>query len=428
MNTKISNKKSVKFLLVFLTITIIFTPLLFIFPTRANAQFGIPTPTIEIPGPLLGAGISTAVSSGITAGGTTVNTLKETVGDGFAWFALNMVIERLAASTINWINTGFKGSPAYITSSENYFLDIGNKIAGEFIANDPRLSQLCGPISARVRIALTSNYIGERQWQCTLSEVTGNLEDFMGDFSQGGWDNFFEVTQRDQNNPIGAYLQAQNELSLQLSSAQETKKMELQWSSGFLSKKECVRYDKGAPGETVQMERLLVGIDPEGNEIYQEQIRQKLPDVPPKCLEERTSTPGSVIENQLNDVLGLGNKRLSVADELNEIIASLLNQLTAKAIGSVSRGLRSLSSPDTANNNKTFTNELSPESNQEIIEEYFEKTQENINEGLDIIPPDVTFCQNNPYAPECLPGEPQPYQKPEICLTNPSDPACQNQP
>lgn len=288
--------------------------------------------------------------------------MKEYALDAVAVQTVNMIIERVTASTVNWINSGFKGSPAYVQDPEKYFLDLGDKIAGEFIMKDPRLSNLCGPISARVRLALTQNYIGERQWSCTLSQVGNNLENFMNDFSQGGWDNFFEVTQRQQNNPIGAFMQAQSELSAQLNSRSESARMQLGWGTGFLSKKTCVRHSEAVQGETITGERQLIGIDAEGNEIYGDPINQTLPDVPPKCIEEKIVTPGSVIEDQLNNVLGIGNEKLAVADEINEIVSALLNQMLNRVIGGVGNGLFGASQPSSAGG-RVFTDILNQKSN-----------------------------------------------------------------
>ena len=332
-----------------IVITILSSSFLPIFSRKAEAQWITWDPGNFVPN---------AVTSITSFSGF----MKEYALDTVAWTVVNMVIERVAASTVNWINSGFKGSPAYVTDPEAYFKDLGDKVAGDFIYRDPRLNTLCGPISAKVKIALTSNYINERQWQCTLTDVKGNFEDFMGDFSRGGWDNFFEVTQKQQNNPIGAYMQAQEVLSLQLNSKAETSKMSLGWGTGFLSKKTCAEYSDTVAGEHITGERQLIGIDAEGNEIYGNPIDQVLPDVPPKCLKEKIVTPGSVIEDQLNSVLGSGSRKLEVADEFNEIVSALLNQLVGRVVGGIGSGLRGSSEPSSTGG-KTFTESLNQKSN-----------------------------------------------------------------
>src|SRR3989338_7725958 len=203
--------------------------------------------------------------------------------DAFAWTIVILIMERMTASTVNWINGGFKGSPAFVTDPEAYFKDIGDKVAGQYIFSNPNLNFLCGPIQAKIRLALTQNYNQDRVWQCTLTQVGKNMDDFMNNFENGGWDNFFELTQRQQNNPIGAYLQAQNELNLQIATRQGTKQKELDWGKGFMSFEVCDSKGKAANGECIGKSEI--------------------------------ATPGSVISDQLNTQLGLGQDRLAVADE-----------------------------------------------------------------------------------------------------------------
>src|SRR3989344_2337552 len=287
--------------------------------------------------------INTAVisqTSGVTAGNTTLQSGKEFGFDTLAWLVVNLIIERMSASTVNWINTGFQGSPAYVTDPEAYFLDIGDKIAGQFILNDPDLNLLCGPIRAKIRLALSQNYMREPIYRCTLTDVVDNIDGFMNDFSQGGWDGFFELTQRTQNSPIGAYLQAENELDLQIATRQGTKRAELNWGQGFMSFNECEIWGEdivipGYPGDPTRPER-----------------RTKV------CLKEVTNTPGSVISEQLNKQLGVGQDKLAAADEINEIISALLNQLVGAVVGGIGKGLRGLTNRDSSNNNVQFTGQL----------------------------------------------------------------------
>lgn len=285
--------------------------------------------------------------------------IKEFGLDTIAWLIVNMVIERIAASTVNWINSGFQGSPAFVTDPDSYFKNIGNQVAGQVIYNHPDLKFMCADFSAKVRIALTKNYIRPfGDYQCTLSGVVDNFDNFMNDFYQGGWDGFIEVSQRSQSNPLGLYNQQKNQLNVTLGSSLGQKREELNWGSGFLSYKSCEQYDEGAAGQTVAAGQILVGIDAEGNEIYAEHPEQKLPDIPPKCIKTKTNTPGSVISEQLNKTLGIGNERLQVGDEINEIISALLNQLVSKALGAVGKGLRSLSSPGSGDHGGSFATEL----------------------------------------------------------------------
>src|SRR3989344_9247463 len=316
---------------IILIITFIFSP---IFATKAEAQWVVFDPSNLVP-------------NVITAEGQIAQQTKEFGLDTLAWLVVNLIIERMSASTVNWINTGFQGSPAYVTDPEAYFLDIGDKIAGQFILNDPDLNLLCGPIRAKIRLALSQNYMREPIYRCTLTDVVDNIDSFMNDFSQGGWDGFFELTQRTQNSPIGAYLQAENELDLQIATRQGTKRAELNWGQGFMSFNECEEY--GPPVNAV----VADSFDENGLPIDRVPANTK-----PVCLREKTNTPGSVISEQLNKQLGVGQDKLAAADEINEIVSALLNQLIGAVVGGIGKGLRGLTNRDSSNNNVQFTGQL----------------------------------------------------------------------
>ena len=265
---------------------------------------------------------------------------KEGVLDTIAFLLINKIIERISASTVNWINSGFQGSPAYVTDPGSYFTNIGDQLAGQYIFSNPDLNFLCGPINAKIRLALTKSYLNEPNFQCTLTDAFGDMEDFMGDFNKGGWDKFFQMTQKQQNNPLGAFLQAESQLDAQIASRQGIAKDELNWGSGFMSQKVC---DSRLPDTVVPEEDWGDGT---GVPAYT---------VPGGCApgHESTQTPGSVIQDQLNKALGAGTDKLKVADEINEIISALLNQLVSQVVGGVGSGLRGLSDPSPTNQTPT---------------------------------------------------------------------------
>ncbi len=248
----------------------------------------------------------------ITAANTSAVTQKELVLDGIVTAAAKIVISNMTNSIVTWINSGFQGNPAFITNPESFFTDVADQIAGNFIAGT-ELGFLCEPFSLDIRIALAANYSSTyRQANyCRLSDVVSNTENFAkfteGDFSRGGWDSWFEISQNPQNNPMGAYLSAQTELSIRTARGQSIKLLEANWGQGFLSYQECLAEDIN------------------GN-----------------CVEKGPiQTPGSVIESQLENTLGTGVRQLEIADEINEIVSALVGQLVQTVF---TEGLSSFSS------------------------------------------------------------------------------------
>ncbi len=245
-----------------------------------------------------------------------MNSAKEYVLDPIAWMLAKTIMQRISASTVNWINSGFQGSPAFVTNPEAYFSNIGDQVAGQFIFSNPNLNFLCGTMGAKIKVALARGYLNQNNanYQCTLTGVGQNFDDFMGDFQNGGWDNFFELTQRQQNNPIGAYLQAENQMNQKIASKVNTKLTQLNQGKGFMSFQKC-------EGATQPPDPFTTP----GSEA----------DCTSSGGTMKTVTPGVVIADQLNKTLGVGNDSLVTADEISEIVASLFSQLTSRVFGSI---------------------------------------------------------------------------------------------
>lgn len=245
-----------------------------------------------------------AAANSITASAQSTLLIKELTLDGIAHGLAKMVLKSMTQSILNWINSGFQGSPAFVSDLESFLINRADEIAGDFIYNDPNLNFLCSPFQLDVKVALATSYQqttrgGASSAQCTLSEVSDNIENFLGgDFQNGGWPAWFEVTQKPQNTPIGAYLLAEEEMYARIANDQGQTIRELDWGNGFLSFKVCDSSSgSGSPNEQCDI-----------------------------------TTPGAVIANQINSSLGAGQDALIEADEINEIISALFAQLAQQAI------------------------------------------------------------------------------------------------
>jgi hypothetical protein len=227
----------------------------------------------------------------------------DTIGIFFA----KLAIERIFDSTIKWINGGFEGNPAFISDPNGFFLNIADGIAGDYIYGSD-VGFLCSPFQSSLRLSLALNYSlstgrYNRTSQCTLSGIIDNVDDFYTDFSKGGWDSWFQVTQNPSYNPYSGYLAAENELTSRIAAAVGAENQKLDWGKGFLSR----------PGDCVDFGDLGNGTDG---------CREYAPD----------KTPGVVIEGQLENVLGTGVRQLELADEFDELINALLSQLLQRTI------------------------------------------------------------------------------------------------
>jgi hypothetical protein len=329
--------------------------------------------------------------------------------DAIAWTLSNLIIERMTASTVNWINSGFKGSPAFITNPEAYFTNIGDQIAGQYIFSNPNLNFLCGPISAKIKLALAKSYTGagNQNWQCTLTQAGKNMDNFMNGFENGGWDSFFQVSQNTQMNPIGAYLQAQNEMNLQIATKQGAIQADLAQGKGFLSYQKCKEGTERTAGQlrTCDTDYNTCINNNRGDENNLQQcasIYKKCDASSPAVAvgdcadkDKETVTPGSVIADQLNTSLNTGTNKLVTADELNEIVGALLNQVVSQVVGGVGNGLRGLSQPNTSSGGTTFTSQLSGGTAASTVD-YFGNAQDTSEATKPTVMPLDRDCLNIP--------------------------------
>ncbi len=278
---------------------------------------------------------------------------KEYGLDAAAWFAANLVIKKMAAQTVNWINSGFKGNPAYVTDPNQFFLDIGDDAVSNFISRNPALNNLCSPFKAEVRLALVKNYLSDEggNYSCTLSKIKDNYDQFMGDFTQGGWDGWFEITQNDQNNPQGAYLNARDQMYIQIGNQQNKYQKQIDLGNGFLSYEKC-------NDRSLVTEKMLSDAEPidDGSPLAGYKVGD--------CMNNDyiTVTPGSVIEKQLNEVLSSGQKRLEASDEIDEILSALMKQLVSQVMGKA-EGLLGASKKSTTGG-LSYTDQLNSEPEQ----------------------------------------------------------------
>jgi len=297
----------------------------FILPAQKVHAVVAPVPIAEI-GPNAVVQIENAVQN-------TIKAAKEYVLDNLVTVIAKTLIRQISQSTINWINSGFKGSPSFIQNPGQFFTGIADQVAGDFIESIG-LGFLCEPFRLNLQLSLALEYGGggsDTDLSCTFSDVLGNIEGFVeGDFTQGGWDGWFKVTQNRNNNPYGAFLKAKSALDIRISGAQGEQRVQLDWGKGFLSLQECDDYDQEG-----------LSIDIGGSNSH---------------LNCKTVTPGAVIEKQLGDVLGTDLRQLELADEINEILGALVGQLTSQLMSATGLAGASGSSGGTSRGRDFTTN------------------------------------------------------------------------
>lgn len=217
-----------------------------------------------------------------------------------AYCIVNAMIEYIADATIEWANRGFNGNPAFIDNPELFFESLADQEAGAFIeglAKNTLGVNVCEPFRVQVALNLRNQYSrrGQFQGQCSLDQVVNNIDSFIdGNFEEGGWRGWFEMTQYDQNNPRGLELIANQYMNSRIIQKQNSLQLQLGWNKGFLSYQKCS--------------------DPKD---------------PKSC---RVTTPGSLIESQLSKTLNIGKERLVLAEKFDQVVEAVVSNLIKVAL------------------------------------------------------------------------------------------------
>lgn len=229
-------------------------------------------------------------------------------------------IQAITVSVVNWINSGFKGSPSFVTNPTAFFANVADQAAGQFIRGSA-LSFLCSPFSLQVRVAIAQSYANRYAQSCSLTKVVNNVKGFMnGNFAAGGWPGLISFTSSPTNNPYGAYMYGQAGLQSSIDLALRTQQGDLLLGRGFLSFKS--EANCGAPSETQSTAPGKISKPVPysgGTPLY-------------VTCDQITQTPGSVIAGAVDKTLGVGQDSLNLAKSFDEIISALIQQLMVQAL------------------------------------------------------------------------------------------------
>lgn len=231
-------------------------------------------------------------------------------------------IDQITRSIVNWINSGFNGQPSFVTNFNQYFANVADQAAGEFIKGSA-LSFLCSQFAPQIKIAIAQSYAnrnGGSGASCSLGKVTNNVNGFLkGNWGAGGWGGLLQFTTMPTNNPYGAYAYAQIGLNNSIASAQNNANRNIS-PGGFISVTKCDNVAVNAGSGSVPTQK--------------------------NC---KVTTPGQVIQDSLKTSQDSSINQLNIAQDINAIINALTNQLILKTLYG---GL--------ANANTGVTNPLAP--------------------------------------------------------------------
>lgn len=191
------------------------------------------------------------------------------------------IIHELVSSIIDWINRGFEGGPTFVTNPARFFGNIADEEIGRVI-DGSELGWVCDPFKLQLQLSFLQQRSRYRApSRCSITGIVQNFQSFVGgDFSQGGWQGWLEITTKPENNPYGSFLITEQNLQLKIAGRQDIAGTQLNWGKGFKS---------------------LLNLDGE------------------------IKTPGALIQDTLSDATGQDLKDLNLAREFDDIVIALVN-------------------------------------------------------------------------------------------------------
>ena len=238
---------------------------------------------------------------------------REQTLNGIAFCIGNALITAVTQSTVQWINNGFKNpdgtsGPSFLSNPSGFFKQLANQEVGGFFQGlGPIGSILCKPFDLTIRLSLLNEYNRKGMPLCTLDTIKQNFDRFgqNGNY-MGDW---FKLTQQNQNNAMGSYFNARDQMSDAIKYNLATNKAEIDLGKGFLDLKKCKKYS-------------TTNKDPNSGKA--------------KCDVWEHTTPGAEVQAGLDRALGINTSRLALATNFNQIISALANQIVIMAMKGLS--------------------------------------------------------------------------------------------
>lgn len=172
------------------------------------------------------------------------------------------VLDRFIGQILTYVQGG--GKPQFVTNWQGFLTDAADGAGGQYVQNlaGGSFGFLCSPFSLQLQVALFPVRDYSNQFQCTLSQIAGNIQAFYGDFRNGGWIAYGSSWQP-QNNFLGSLLTASEQLGIAKSNSAFSSWSEALSGRGFLGGKDANGNIK-TPGSTIgdlTAKALGTGID-----------------------------------------------------------------------------------------------------------------------------------------------------------------------
>lgn len=239
---------------------------------------------------------------------------KDCIRDVVSKIFLDWIVDE----TVTWIQGG--GEPGFVQNWDNFSKDAFNVGIGEVISHSS-FAFMCSPFKTSVRLSFLPVNTAQHKLGCTLDQVVNNIDNFYSDFSTGGWLAFNTMWQP-QNNYFGAYMIASDQALIRATEKQSAALNEAISGKGFLSSKQCVKWDEDEYLRCVQ----VLGGSPEECESYK------------TCIQYNIVTPGDTVGTAVaKAVTSDSDWAANIKSWVGAVLNAVINRLTEEGLSLMKR-------------------------------------------------------------------------------------------
>src|SRR3989344_3273968 len=246
------NQKIISAILIVAIITpVILVPLLSA-PKQVNAQIAVTDIGVwaHIRNFFLGSSAASNAATAVNTTTTTAITVKQWAGEllrGVLRVFAMRLLAKMTEATVNWINSGYWGTPLFRQNPQSFFKDIAKYEIKNLIDTIGYDSNRF-PFGRQAALDIINSYKQKsaNNFEYSLSRVINDpalLRAHRSDFNVGGWNGFLINTQYPQNNYVGSQMLVYGELARKLDGTVQNKAQEVQkkldQGMGFLSPQVC---------------------------------------------------------------------------------------------------------------------------------------------------------------------------------------------
>lgn len=292
---------------------------------------------------------------------------RENCLNGIAIQLAKNQLSAMTKYTMNWINTGFSGNSFYVNNLSKYMGDIENSILEQEtkLFKDPMNGADYPYGRDFARGAITTEQLKKDFASSLKQDLTNYLEpgatpqSFANDFSQGGWDGWWALTQNDQNNPFGFTIKATENIRSKQQKQVENAKAELVQGQGYRPQQKCKVFETPTAPTSAEISSCTASYESQKSDALQTcETDNKTPaainscksnveseysgliascsknggkaPTEQKCKEWETVTPGSAIATKANTYLNTPERQLELVKTMNDALNALFTMLLAK--------------------------------------------------------------------------------------------------